>query len=217
MTWSLNQCVECIALPSSYRSSVVIRVFLSWVECRLIDREIMSHSYDSHSNDSTRLMILIRVWHNDAYEWVNGNESRHTISMSHVTHMIESCQIDECATLHISMSHEWVNSYSTAMPDTCMSRVTRLNESCHTHGWVRSHIWMILVIDIWIRHVTHMNASCHTYEWGISHIWMCHVTYLSAVCHVTYLSAVCHTYDRIIPHIWMRHVSHTNVGSHAYE
>jgi len=32
-----------------------------------------------------------------------------------------------------------------------------MNESCHTYGWVMSHIWT--------RHVTHMDETCLTYEW----------------------------------------------------
>ena len=40
--------------------------------------------------------------------------------------------------------------------------VVHMNESCHTYGWVMSHVWM--------SHVTHMNASCHTYRWVMSSI-----------------------------------------------
>jgi len=48
-----------------------------------------------------------------------------------------------------------------------MSRVT-LNKSCHscighlTLACVMSHIWM--------SHVTHMNEACHTHEWVMSHV-----------------------------------------------
>jgi len=43
-----------------------------------------------------------------------------------------------------------------------------MNEACHTHKWVMSHIWM--------RHVTHTNEACHTYEWGMSHLRTHHAT-----------------------------------------
>ena len=47
--------------------------------------------------------------------------------------------------------------------------------SCHTCGWVMSHIWM--------SHVTHMKESYHTYEWVMSHIWMSHVWH-DALMHI---------------------------------
>ena len=71
------------------------------------------------------------------------------------------------------------------------SHVTHRNESCHTYGWVMSHIWM--------SHVTHMNESCHTYEWVRSHIWMSHVTHMNESGH---------TYERVMSCMWMSHVTH---------
>ena len=35
-----------------------------------------------------------------------------------------------------------------------------MNASCHTHKWVKSHIWM--------SHVTHTSESCHKYEWAMT-------------------------------------------------
>jgi len=56
-----------------------------------------------------------------------------------------------------------------------MRHVTHMNESCHTHEWVTSHMWM--------RHVTLMNEARHTHEWGMSHTWMRHVTHMNEACH----------------------------------
>ena len=58
-----------------------------------------------------------------------------------------------------------------------MSRVTTiLNESCHPHEQVVSHIWM--------SHVTHMNKSCYAYEWVMSQThWMSRVTHTNESCH----------------------------------
>ena len=67
-----------------------------------------------------------------------------------------------------------------------MSHVTHMNESCHTHEWVMSHIWM--------SHVTHMNESCHTHEWVMSHTWMSHVTHINESCH---------THEWVMSHTWM--------------
>jgi len=60
------------------------------------------------------------------------------------------------------------------MPNIWMSHVTLMNASCHTYGWVMSHIWM--------SHVTH--ESCHTYEWVMSHVTHMHMGHESS----------CHTY-----------------------
>ena len=75
-----------------------------------------------------------------------------------------------------------------------------MNESCHTHDWVMSHVWM--------RHVTHMNESCHTHEWVLSHVWMSHVTHLNKSCH---------TYESGMSHIRMSHITHLNESCHTYE
>jgi len=72
-----------------------------------------------------------------------------------------------------------------------MSQVTHMDESCHTYGWVMSHIWM--------SHVTHMDESCHTYRWVKSHIWMSHVTRIDESCHI---------YGWVMSHIWMSCVTY---------
>ena len=96
-----------------------------------------------------------------------------------------------------------------------MRYVTHMDESCHTYGWVISHIWM--------SHFTHMNESCHTYGWVMSHIWMSHVTHMDESCHtcewvmshiwmshVTHMDESYHTYRWVMSHIWMSHVTHVN-------
>ena len=92
------------------------------------------------------------------------------------------------------MSHIW------------MSRVTHMNESCHTYEWVTSHIWM--------SHVTLMNESCHTYEWVMSHIWMSHVTHMNESCH-TYEWLI-HMCDMTHSYVW--HLSRTapHKKTHSY-
>jgi len=112
-----------------------------------------------------------------------------------------------------------------------MSHVTHIDESCHTHERVMSHIWT--------SHVTRMNESCHTYEWVRSHVWMSHVTYMNDSCHtcewvmslqvvrtvwfdayeceVTHLNMSCHTYEWVMSHIWMSHVTHMNESCHTHE
>jgi len=81
------------------------------------------------------------------------------------------------------------------------SRENLMNESCHTYGWVMSHIWMNeSCLHIRMSRVTHMNESCHTYAWVVSHIWMSHVTHMN---------------EWVMSHIWMSHVTHMNESCHT--
>jgi len=91
---------------------------------------------------------------------------------------------------------------------------TSMNESCCTHEWVVSHVWM--------SHVTHMNESCCAYEWHHEsapyewvtqthlneshvHIWMSHEWMTQRVTHNESL-IVSYTYE------WV-----TNEWHHEYE
>ena len=110
-----------------------------------------------------------------------------------------------------------------------MSLVTHMNESCHTHEWVISHIWMSHVTHMnelcltkecpiailysrplcfQMSHVTHMNVSCHTLDWVMSHTW---------TSHVTHMNESCHTHERVISHTGIRHVTRMNASCQAYE
>ena len=93
------------------------------------------------------------------------------------------------------------------------SRVTPLNESCHTYE-----------CNSWSSHVAHMNGSCHTgsgvcsiryflfvtYAWFTSHIWIDHVTNMNESCHM---------YEWVMSHMnLIRTVSqptHTNLSCHT--
>jgi len=76
------------------------------------------------------------------------------------THMNESCHTHEWVMSHTWMSHvTHMNEAHTWMSHTWMSHVTHMKES-HT----------------WMSHVTHMNESCHTHEGVMSHICMRHGT-----------------------------------------
>jgi len=68
---------------------------------------------------------------------------------------------------------------------TCLSYVTRMNKSWHTHPWVISHIW--------VGHVIHTNDSCPISEWVTPRIWMCqaHIR----MCNVSQMNELCHTYE----------------------
>ena len=61
------------------------------------------------------------------------------------------------------------------MPHIWMSRVTHMNQSCHTYESVMSRTYDWVVSNIWMSYVTYMNEPCHTYEWVMSHTWMSRV------------------------------------------
>ena len=69
--------------------------------------------------------------------------------------------------------------------DIWMSHGTQMNEPCHTHKWVMSHIGNYLnhgfsITYEWVMSHTgnyRLHGSSMTYEWVMSHIWMSHVTH----------------------------------------
>jgi len=117
---------------------------------------------------------------------------------------------------------------SSAALVLCMWYVTCMNESCHTHGLVMSHVWMSHVAhmnELWITYnsdtlmssaalvlcmwyITRKNESCDTYKWVMSHIWLSHVTHMNESCH---------TYEWVMSHIWMRHATYVNESCHKHE
>ena len=107
--------------------------------------------------------------------------------------MSDSCVMSHIWTSHVTqiwMRHECLDVWQR-------SRVTHMNESCHTCEWVTSHMWMshlthmnashIATSQVNVTHinesVTLINESSHTYQLVMSHIWMSHVTYLNESCH----------------------------------
>jgi len=86
----------------------------------------------------------------------------------HVTHVCQATHINESRT-HIWTIHEhkykWVRNWSDSTePHARIHSVgvaTRTNgESCHTHEWVISHVWMSHTPE-----ACHTCVSDHTYEW----------------------------------------------------
>ena len=68
-----------------------------------------------------------------------------------------------------------------------------VDESCHTCGWVMSHIWM--------SHVTRVDESCHTCGWVMSHVGIRHINesrpYLWQVSCLTHVGGMSLIYMRM--------------------
>ena len=106
------------------------------------------------------------------------------------------------------MSH--VTSINWVMSHVWMSIVTHMNESSHTHEWVKlSHTWMskcgvrqqgmqarFMWHSIWLIHVCHMNESrrATAEDTGTFLIWMRFGTYMNEPCYTNeWLIQICVT------------------------
>ena len=74
-----------------------------------------------------------------------------------------------------------------------------MNGSCHTYKWVVSHVWM--------SRLTRMDVSCHTCEWALRNLnWIHMCSYVSihtcfyASCHAYEMS---HTVSGVVSHMRM--------------
>jgi len=108
------------------------------------------HQYDGVRRIHMCYLTHSRMWH-DSFMF----ETRH-IHMCDMPHPYVCMWHDVFIrvtwlihTVDITDSPVWHNSF------VCVTWNV-MKWSCHTYGWVMSHIWM--------SHVTHMNESCHTYE-----------------------------------------------------
>jgi len=116
----------------------------------------------------------------------------------------------------------------------CKSYVTRMNESCHTYGWVMAHIWVSHgTRAIWSCHpygsrVQHKNESCRPF----SHAYQCITDTYQCItdtqkkiesCHpyewiATHsMDELCHAYEWVMAHIWVSHGTHMSESCHTYE
>ena len=186
----------------------------------------MTHSHVWH--DSFTCVTWLMLWSTDSKD--NCLKNRLLIeavrpevsglhTMSHVTHVDESCHTCEWVMSHMWMSHVTHDNESCHTCEWVMS-LTHVDESCHTCAWVMSHMTM--------SHVTHVNESCHTCEWVMSQMWMSHVTHVNesfhtwqwvmshmTMSHVTHVNESCHTCGWVMSHMWMSHVTHVNESRHT--
>ena len=137
---------------------------------------VMSHVWRSHV---TRVKESCHT-----FEWVMSYMTRDGTLYIHIYIYIYICV---CVCVCIYIVYTWRETGLYHLPHIPpskraksylrMSRVTTiLNESCHPHEQVVSHIWM--------SHVTHMNKSCYAYEWVMSQTyWMSRVTHTNESCH----------------------------------
>jgi len=176
--------VSVVALPKlrhEWRERVMAHLHESCHKWKGLWRVFLNLSlpFQMQGTRSLRWMRLVPcIWREpciwSSLRWMcQMNASRH-ISMSHVTHMNESCHTYEWVTTHIWMSHV------AHMNESCRTyeRVTSpIDASCHTYEWVISPVNESY--HIWQRHVTrervtsHINESCH--------VWKGHVTYFAGI------------------------------------
>jgi len=148
--------------------------------------------------------------------------------MSYVIHVNNMC-VDTpfwwhhvelaCACVCVSVCVCLMFRYEWVMLHICMSHITHMSESCHTHAGVEScHMWMSHVIPVNESCTgTYMNESCHTYERVMSHICMSHVPYEWVTSHIWLRIKSCPTCEWVKSHMWMSHVTNTNKTCPTHE
>ena len=129
--------------------------------------------------------------------------------MSHVSHIGESCHIDESVTWHTLKSHV-VHTYGWFTSHTCVwhTHVCDINRDTY----VMSHTWMsqshVTRMDV-SRHtygcVTHMKEWCHTHGWVMWYVILRWVMWSSCQIHQL-LPDPWHAW--VTSHTWMSHVTH---------
>jgi len=159
---------------------------------------------------------------------------------SWVTHMNDSCHINEVIGMRRLFSHhkytrvnfsphhihKWVKTQKQNTPKRKLYLLhTKFYDgqflffSRYTYVWVTSHVCM--------SSVTRIKKSWYSCERVMSHMWTGHLaTHMNESCH-TY--DLCHTHERVMSHIWvmpyiwtshvthMSHATHMNEPCHAYE
>jgi len=143
----------------------------------LFSNEMVRTKRKSARHTRKRPPLLFYVWHPDrkgssSYMW-------HDSIMS-MTWLIHTCGMTHSYVWHdslmqvIDLNFKEDFFHGRNIPwlrhATWMSHVTRMNESCHTYVWIKSHVWM--------RHIT--------YEWVMSQRWISHVTHMNHICDMTH-------------------------------
>jgi len=164
-------------------------------------------SYITRANESFRTYegAMSGTWmSHDSYQWVMSHIStrqRQIINKHVMAHMTESRLTSDKvgATYKCMKSYEWVMSH--------------MNESCHAHAWVVTHISMC--------HDSYINVSCLIFRWG--HVRSCVVTHQYAMArHIWIRHGRSHmntpwqvTHEHAMAHvIWTSHVVWRSHGSH---
>ena len=107
----------------------------------------------------------------------------------------------------------------------------RLDESRHTHEWVKWNVWLRLYVESTIRHTHEWVKSCHTHEWVMSchtHEWVeschtyewvesCHSHEWVVSCHTHEWVKSCHTHAWVKWNIWVSQATRINKSHHLYE
>jgi len=84
----------------------------------------------------------------------------------------------------------------------------QIDESCHTHDGVMSHVWMSHVPRMNVPILQMSDKSYHTHEWIMSP---------TQICHDTHIYEACHTCKWVVSHTWMSHITHMNESCHTHD
>ena len=195
----------------------------------------ISHICDTHMNEAYQICVT-HISHMSHISWCMSHICVTHMSHIYVTHMSHICvtpishicvtPISHICVTHIShicvtyiifrsrSVHEPYHIYECVTYSCSFLQyvanllVTHMNDVCHTHEWVTSHIWMSYATHTWMIYVTHMNESPHAY----SRRFPKYVTNLL----VYEESVAVHTYEWLMSHTCTHHFSHTNELRHTH-
>ena len=131
------------------------------------------------------VMWWMDMSHESCDEWSHESCDERTWVMSHVMNGCDEKSHESYLRICRQMAHLLrrlvVWAYRLCVFES--SRVTHVNESCHTCEWVVSHMWM--------SRVTHVNESYHACEWVMSRILLVNASWLCC--------------EWVVPLLWMSH------------
>jgi len=170
----------------------------------------------------TRLRCVVRISFRRVTQLTQKCDTTHLCDMIHsytrhdlvvLRWVATCCDVLRCA----AMGCDGLRCVAHTRLCVCMSRVSHMNESCHTNGpchmyeqavsyvWMRytQHIWVVSCIWItthkWVMphlrsRATRVNESSYsTHEWVESEIWMSHGAHVNESCH---------KYELGVLHVW---------------
>jgi len=100
-----------------------------------------------------------------------------------------------------------------------MSHVTHVNESCHTYGWVMSHMCTSAISRVWhgsfVCVHSHVCVCVCVTLMCVKSYHACDMIHSQGMSHVTRVVESCHS--KVLPHTWMGHVTDMNASRHTYQ
>jgi len=185
----------------------------SATHCNTLQHTAHCNTYVWHDSSIRMIWLVWYVWHDSLIRVMLPIDMCYMIHDSYIRiiWLVWCVWRDSlvCVILPIDMCYMTHDSY-ICVPwlirtcDTAQSHMCTMNqwyvnlvkESCHTYGWVMSHIWM--------SHVTHMDESQQTYESVTCATWL--IQMCSMTCSYVYVTYSYVRHDSFVSTTWLIHM-----------